>query len=129
VVYTGKWNEKFTAKYADTDESFEDYTLYKDTKYQEVQAEEAATFRTEFLAKQEQERNHEDMAQHSSVEDEPVTVPAFRDEDTNSTTSGVDQADTSGEVAGSEVSREEFEALKSTVKRLESAVFTVREVA
>ncbi|WP_340011777.1 hypothetical protein MHI32_01560 [Paenibacillus sp. FSL H7-0690] len=122
VVYMGKWNEKFTAKYADTDESFEDYTLYKDTKYQEVQAEEAATFRTEFLAKQEQERNHEDMAQHSSVEDEPVTVPAFRDEDTNSATSGVDQADASSEVAGSSVEKR--------LEALELAVFgSVRDAA
>lgn len=120
---------KFSAKFAETDESFEDYYIYKDGKYREVQAEEAATFRTEFLAKQEQERNHADMAQHSGVEAEPVTVPAFRDEDTNSATGGLDQADASGTVAGSAVSREEFEALKSTVKRLEREVFAVREVA
>lgn len=129
VIPLDNRRSKFSAKFAETDESFEDYYIYKDGKYREVQAEEAATFRTEFLAKQEQERNHADMAQHSGVEAEPVTVPAFRDEDTNSTTSGLDQADASGTVAGSTVSREEFEALKSTVKRLENEVYAVREVA
>ncbi|MEK4108137.1 hypothetical protein NST28_29140 [Paenibacillus sp. FSL R10-2791] len=113
---------RFSAKFAGSEEPFEDYYIYKDGKYREVQAEEAATFRTEFLAKQEQERNHEDMAQHSSVEDEPVTVPAFRDEDTNSTTSGMDQADTSGEVARPSVEKR--------LEALELAVFgSVRDAA
>lgn len=141
IIYDISWKDDirrdtYVAKLAATDEkiefpyyamngNIEEPTTMKG-KYRVVSKEDTEPFRTAYL--EEQERNHEDMAQHSSVEDELVTVPAFR-EDSDSTTSGLDQTYASSEVAGSEVSREEFEALKSTVKRLESAVFTVREVA
>ncbi|WP_339245881.1 hypothetical protein NST58_01705 [Paenibacillus sp. FSL R10-2796] len=124
VIHNLRWEDDirrthYLAELAETDETIRFKYLEKG-KYRVVTSEDAESFRTAYL--QEQERNHEDMAQHSSVEDEPVTVPAFRDEDTNSATSGVDQADASGEVARPSVEKR--------LEALELAVFgSVRDAA
>ncbi|WP_339317936.1 hypothetical protein [Paenibacillus sp. FSL R10-2734] len=124
VIYNLRWEDDikrthYLAELAKTDETIRFKYLEKG-RYRVVTSEEAPSFRAAYL--EEQERNHEDMAQHSSVEDEPVTVPAFRDEDTNSATSGVDQADTSGEVARPSVEKR--------LEALELAVFgSVRDAA
>ncbi|OMD92728.1 hypothetical protein [Paenibacillus odorifer] len=135
VIYNIRWKDNirrdtYLANLAENDEQIEFpyFAMNGDIKepsamkgrYRVVTSEEAPSFRTAYI--QEQERNHEDMAQHSSVEDGPVTVPAFRDEDTNSTTSGVDQADASVEVARPSVEKR--------LEALELAVFgSVRDAA
>ncbi len=124
VIYNLRWEDDikrthYLAELAKNDETIRFKYLEKG-RYRVVTSEEAPSFRAAYL--EEQKRNHEDMAQHSSVEDEPVTVTAFRDEDTNGATSGLDQADTSGEVARSNVEKR--------LEALELAVFgSVREVA
>jgi hypothetical protein len=116
VIYNLRWEDDikrthYLAELAKTDETIRFKYLEKG-RYRVVTSEEAPSFRTAYL--QEQECNHEDMAQSSGVEDEPVTVPAFRDEDTNSATSGLDQADISGEMARPSVEKR-LEALELAV--------------
>ncbi|MNC03215.1 hypothetical protein D3C75_506140 [compost metagenome] len=109
---------RFRAKFAATDETFEDYFIYKDAKYREVQAEEAPTFRAEYLAAQQQEINHEDHTHDIPTDEVSYTAPAFREED--STTGGLDQTDVSSEVAGKSV--------EERLQALELAVFGKAEV-
>lgn len=140
IIYDIRWKDDirrdtYVAKLAKNDEeieipyyamngNIEEPTTMKG-KYRVVAEEERQPFRTAYL--EEQKRNHEDMAQHSSVEDKPVTVPAFREEDTYSTEHRL--AEGTSNLVGSSVTREEFEALKSTVKRLESEMHAVRDAA
>jgi chromosome segregation ATPase len=114
---------KFKAKFAETDEEFEDYYLYKNAKYREVSAEQAVTFRTEYLDAQQPEAVEEDHPYDipdSTDEVAQYTAPAFRAEE--STTGGLDQTDAGGEVAGATV--------EERLQALELAVFgTAREAA
>lgn len=123
VEYTGKWKEKFTAKYADTDESFEDYVLYKATKYTEVTAEAAIPFRTEYLAAQQPAPAEEDHSYDipDITAEVAYTAPAFRAEE--STTSGLDQDHAGVEMAGEEVTPEAFRQALERISALEMAVF------
>lgn len=121
VEYTGKWKEKFTAKFADTDESLEDYTLYKDIKYTEVTAEEAIPFRKEYLEANGTQEIVDDNTHDTPSANEVETTyvaPAFRGNEDESTESGL-VTETSA-VAGSPVTREEFEALEARVAKIES---------
>lgn len=143
VIYNIRWKDDirrdaYLAELAETDETIEIpyFAMTGDIvnaptamkgKYRVVTSEEAPSFRNAYLESQEPQRNHENMAQHSSVEDKPVTVTAFREENTNSTEHRL--AEGTSNVAGSSVTREEFEALKSTVKRLESEMHAVRDAA
>lgn len=123
VIYNLRWEDDikrthYLAELAKTDETIRFKYLEKG-RYRVVTSEEAPSFRTAYL--EEQERNHEDMAQSSSVEDELVTVPAFR-EDSDSTTGGLDQT-----YASSEVARPSIE---KRLEALELAVFgSVRDAA
>lgn len=117
VIYNLRWEDDirrthYLAELAETDETIRFKYLEKG-KYRVVTSEDAESFRTAYL--QEQERNHEDMAQHSSVEDEPVTVPAFRTEEepTNEGTI-IGLAESTSSMAGSTV-EERLEALELAV--------------
>lgn len=105
---------RFRAKFAENDEPFEDYFIYKDAKYREVTAEQANTFRAEYLAKQTatEDSSNADLAQPSDLDEVSYTAPAFREED--STAGGLDQTDTSSEVAGKSV-EERLQALELAV--------------
>lgn len=114
---------RYSAKFAATDEPFEDYYIYKDGKYREVSAEQAVTFRTEYLAAQQPEAIEEDHSYDipDSTDEVAYTAPAFRGEDEiEGTTGGL--ADTAPAVVGSTV--------EERLTALELAVFgTAREAA
>jgi hypothetical protein len=117
---------KFKAKFAETDEEFEDYYLYKNAKYREVSAEQAVTFRTEYLDAQQPapvEEDHSYDIPDSSTDEVAYTAPAFRGEDENAAEPGL--AAEASTVAGSPVTREEFEELKARVDQIAS----IRSVA
>ncbi|MNC22086.1 hypothetical protein D3C75_700760 [compost metagenome] len=115
----------FKAKLAETDEEIT-FKWTEKNKYREVTAEQASTFRSEYLAKQQAaeaaaqtERDHADSTRTVDMEEQPVTVPAFQSEEAaDSTTGGL--ADSTSEVAGAPVTREEFAALEARVKELEN---------
>ncbi|KWX71607.1 hypothetical protein AMQ84_27175 [Paenibacillus riograndensis] len=113
-------NRKYIAKLAETDEPVEGLWIYKNGKHREVTAEEAPTFRAEYLAKQEeQERDHADHT-HDIPENSEVaeyTVPTFQ---TYSATGGLDQINASVEMAGKTV--------EERLQALELAVFGKAEV-
>ena len=111
VEYQGRRNEKFTAKYADTDESFEDYSIYKDNKYTEVTQAEADTFRSSYL------EQHPAPVVEEEVQVEP-TAPPIREEDST----GSELVTEAPAVAG-EVSREEFNALEERISALEERFY------
>lgn len=119
---------RFSAKLADTDEPIEFGYLEKG-KYREVSAEQAESFRTEYLAKAEEEakRNHEDSAQPLVLEEQPVTVPAFQGEE--ATADGLASDNASVEMAGEEVTPEAFQRALERISALELAVFTKADVA
>jgi DNA repair exonuclease SbcCD ATPase subunit len=115
-------HSRFRAKFVETEESFEDYFIYKDAKYREVSAEQAVTFRTEYLAQQPEavEEDHPYDIPDSSEVETTYTAPAFRDTEEDGTTSRL--ADTASAVAGSTV--------EERLQALELAVFgTAREAA
>lgn len=142
VIYNIRWDETtktpgthYLAELAQTDETITfpylamrgdiAYPTEMKGKYRVVTKEGAVPFRTAHL--EEQERDNADHTHDISAGDNGITSsPQFQGE--YSTTGGLDQAYASGTVAGSTVTREEFEALKSTVKRLENEVYAVREV-
>lgn len=117
VIYNLRWEDDirrthYLAELAETDETIRFKYLEKG-KYRVVTSEDAESFRTAYL--QEQERNHEDMAQHSSVEDEPVTVPAFRTEEELTNEGAITGlAESTSSMAGSTV-EERLEALELAV--------------
>lgn len=118
-------HSRFRAKFAETDESFEDYFIYKDAKYREVHAEEAATFRSKYLAAQQPAHIEEDHA-HDIPDSEVETTyvaPAFRGNEDETAEPGL--ATETSTVAGSPVTREEFEELKARVDQIAS----IRSVA
>lgn len=116
-------NRKYIAKLAATDEPVEGLWIYKNGKHREVTAEEANTFRAEYLAAQQPAPVEEDHSYDipDSTAEVAYTAPAFRGEDeTEGTTGGL--ADTAPTVVGSTV--------EERLKALELAVFgTVREAA
>lgn len=120
---------KFRAKFADTDEEFEDYYLYKNAKYREVSAEQAVTFRTEYLDAQQPTVSDEDYSYDIPAHNDEVTytVPAFRTED--SSTGGLDQGNAGLEMAGEEVTPEAFQRALERISALELAVFIKEEAA
>jgi chromosome segregation ATPase len=125
VVYEGKWNEQFKAILADTEEEIKDYTLYKDIKYTEVTAEKAIPFRTEYLAAQQQEINHEDHTHDIPANQLDYIAPSvnpdsFRDEEDTTESAAVGLVTETSTVVGSPVTREEHEELKARVAALES---------
>jgi chromosome segregation ATPase len=101
-----KGKNKFTAKYADTDEEFEDYTIYMDGKYRVVEKADADTFRQLYLDQ------HPTPMVETAPEVEP-TAPPIREEDAAEL--GLDQENTGVEVAGQAVTRAEFTALEAEV--------------
>lgn len=114
---------RFSAKLAETGEPIEFGWLEKN-KYREVTAEQADTFRTEYLAKQsteaEEEHNQEDT---NGVEIVETEVSSFQnEEDDHSTTIGL--VESTPEMVGDTVTREEFEKLKARVAELEVRPFT-----
>lgn len=139
VVYEGKWNEQFKAILADTEEEIKDYTLYKDIKYTEVTAEKAIPFRTEYLAAQQSDVSDEDHSydipdQNSDATTEEVTytAPAFRGEEESTEGAAAGLVAETSTMAGSTVTREEFEELKAEfydVKSRFAALESIREVA
>ncbi|MNM07338.1 hypothetical protein D3C81_173800 [compost metagenome] len=110
---------RFRAKFAETDESFEDYFIYKDAKYREVTAEEAPTFRAAYLAAQQPEISDEDHT-HDISDEVTYTAPAFRDEDSTAESAEPGLVTETPTVVGSPVTREEHEELKARVAVLES---------
>jgi hypothetical protein len=114
---------RFSAKLAATDEPFEDYYIYKDGKYREVSAEQAVTFRTEYLDAQEPAPAEEDHSYDIPDNGEVAhyTAPAFRAEE--STTGGLDQDHAGVEMAGEEVTPEAFRQALERISALEMAVF------
>lgn len=126
VEYLGINKNRYKAKYADTDESFEDYTVYKDAKYTEVTAEQAIPFRTAYLEAHTVpvEDDSNGSEQGNSVEEQPVTAPPYPTDSTESSTEADSAepglAEESPAVAGSTVTREEFEALVYRVATVEA---------
>ncbi|MEK3674618.1 hypothetical protein [Paenibacillus sp. FSL R10-2771] len=116
---------RFRAKFAETDESFEDWFIYKEARYVEVSAEQAVTFRTEYLDAQQPAPVEEDHPYDipDSTDEVAYTAPAFRGEDENAAEPGL--AAEASTVAGSPVTREEFEELKARVDQIAS----IRSVA
>lgn len=127
-IYDLHWDEDakpvqsvYIAKLAKTDETVR-FPWTQKSKYREVTAEQANTFRAEYLAKQTatEDSSNADLAQPSDLDEVSYTAPAFREED--STTGGLDQTDASSEVAGKSV--------EERLQALELAVFgTVRDAA
>lgn len=116
-------HSRFRAKFVETEESFEDYFIYKDAKYREVSAEQAVTFRTEYLAAQQPEAAEEDHSYDipdSTDEVAQYTAPAFRAEE--STAGGLDQTDAGSAVAGATV-EERLQEVELKVAKLMDAVF------
>lgn len=132
IIYNLRWKDDirrdtYLAELAATDETIEIpyFTMTGDLKnptnmrgrYRVVTSEEAPSFRTAATAE-------EDHASDISVGSDLITVPAFRsDEDENTAEPGL--AAEASTVAGSPVTREEFEELKARVAQIES----VRSVA
>lgn len=116
---------RFSAKFAATDETFEDYYIYKSGKYREVSAEQAVTFRTEYLAAQQPAPVEEDHSYDipDSTDEVAYTAPAFRDNEDESTTGGLDQDNAGLEMAGEEVTPEAFRQALERISALELAVF------
>lgn len=109
-------NSKFKAKFAETDEEFEDFYVYlKAGKYREVSADEAPTFRRE-------EPQHTDADnQRDLVEESELTPPTFQSGEDYSSTAGLDEVNTSVEVA--------TKSVEERLQALELRVFGQVEVA
>ncbi|KWX79931.1 hypothetical protein [Paenibacillus jilunlii] len=112
-IYDLHWDEDakpaqsvYIAKLAKNDETVR-FPWTQKSKYREVTAEQANTFRAE--AAQQVDTISDGVLE---VEEQPVTVPAFQSED--STTGGLDQSDAGSEVAGKTV-EERLQALELAV--------------
>lgn len=120
---------RFRAKFAETDEPFEDYFIYKDAKYREVTQEDAATFRAEYLAAQQPEINNENNTHDIPTDEVSYTAPAFRDtEEDNAEGAASGLATETSTMAGPPVTREEFEELKARVGKIERNRTSTEEV-
>lgn len=119
VEYIGQFKNKYKAKFADTDESFEDFSVYKDAKYKEVTAEEAPSFRIV------QESNTEDDKRDCPVEEQPVVIPSVDDEPSENTfreeeeTIGSELAIESPSVVGSFITEERINSIETRLARVE----------
>lgn len=128
-IHNLRWDEDtkpahsyYLAEVAGTEETIRFYWTQK-SKYREVSPEQADTFRTEYLAKQEAEQVDTNSAGVLEVEEQPVTVSPFQTEDSTGAVGGLAQAGTDSQVAGEEdspVTRAEFEELKKRVAVIES---------
>ncbi|MBY0020741.1 hypothetical protein H7K28_06805 [Paenibacillus polymyxa] len=116
---------QFTAKLAETDEEISFGWLEKG-KYREVTAEEADQFRREA---EEQKRANEDMAQSGGVEKADIVELPTQFQTQEDTADRMAQGDTSEQMAGTTVTREEFEELKRRVVIVEKLVKRPEEVA
>ncbi|MBY9081217.1 hypothetical protein KIH86_24015 [Paenibacillus sp. HN-1] len=111
----------FKAKLAETDEEIT-FKWTEKNKYREVTAEQASTFRSEYLAKQQEaeaaaqtERDHADSTRPVDMEEQPVTVPAFQvEEAVDGATGGLDKTDAGASVADKTV-EERLQALELAV--------------
>lgn len=110
-------NRKFVAKLAETDEQVEGLWIYKNGKYREVSPEEANTFRTEYEARKQAEA---DRTRVLEMEEQPVTVPVFCEEEYQYSIPTVGLVDSTPEVDRGPVTREEFEALAARVAAVEA---------
>lgn len=115
-IYDLEWDEEVKpahsahkAKLARTDEVIK-FPWTQRSRYLEVSPEQAPTFRTEYIAKQEVEQVDTNRPGVLEVEEQPVTVQPFQ-EDGAGTVGGLDQADTSSQVAGKTV-EERLEAIE-----------------
>lgn len=112
VQYIGQFKNKYKAKFADTDEEFEDFSVYKDAKYEEVTAEEAPSFRIEKPVPEDDQRS-------SSVEEQPVIVPSvdtFREEDEE--TAGSDVVTESSSVVGQFITEERILSIENDLAKI-----------
>ncbi|MEK5085902.1 hypothetical protein MKY98_02985 [Paenibacillus sp. FSL M8-0228] len=109
--------KKFGAKYAATDEYFEDYYLYI-RKYREVTAQEAEQFRREA---EEQKRANEDLAQSGGVEKADIVELPTQFQTQEDTTDGVAKGDAGEQVAG--------KTIEERLTALEAMVYGKGEVA
>ncbi|WP_405113645.1 hypothetical protein MHH28_07740 [Paenibacillus sp. FSL K6-1217] len=116
-------NRKYIAKLAATDELVEGLWIYKNGKHREVSAEQAATFRTEYLDAQQPAPAEEDHSYDipDITAEVAYTAPAFRAEE--SPTGGLDQDHAGVEMAGEEVTPEAFRQALERISALELAVF------
>lgn len=100
---------RFAANYAETDEYLEDYYMYLKGNYREVSADEAPSFRRT------EEPQHTDADnQRDTVEEGELTPPPFQSDEEDSTTTGLDEVNTSVEVA-TKTDKERLEALEIAV--------------
>lgn len=115
-------NRKYVAKLADTDEPVEGLWIYKNGKHREVTAEQAQTFRAEYLAAQQPAPSNEDYSYDiPTINDEVTyTAPAFRSEEESTEGAATGLATETPAVVRSTVTREEFEELKARVEKIES---------
>lgn len=128
-IYDLEWDESakpahsvHKAKLARTDEEIK-FPWTQRSRYLEVSPEQAPTFRTEYLTKQEAEQVDTNSTGVLEVEEQPVTVSPFQTEDSTGAVSGLAQAGADSQVAGEEdspVTRAEFEELKKRVAVIES---------
>lgn len=106
---------KFAANYAETDEYLEDFYMYLKGSYREVTADEAPMFRRA------EEPQHIDVdSQRDIAEEGELTPPPFQSAE-DSTVSGLDERNTSVDVA--------TKSVEERLVALELAVFRQSEVA
>lgn len=122
-IYDLEWDEEakpahsvHKAKLARTDEVIK-FPWTQRSRYLEVSPEQAPTFRTEYLAKQETEQVDTNRPGVLEVEEQPETVPPFQ-EDSAGTVGGL--AEESSDVAGETITRKEFNELAARVATIEA---------
>ncbi|AIQ34218.1 hypothetical protein R50345_06020 [Paenibacillus sp. FSL R5-0345] len=122
-IYNLRWDEDtkpaksfYLAEVAETGETIR-FSWIQKSKYREVSPEQADTFRTEYLAKQEAEQVDTDSPGVLEMEEQPVTVQPFQ-EDSAGTVGGL--AEESSDVAGETITRKEFNELAARVATIEA---------
>lgn len=138
VIYNIRWKDDirrdtYLAELAATDETIEIpyYAMNGDMKdptsmkgrYRVVTSEEAPSFRTVTVEVQEQEHSEEDHSYDIPDSEVAYTAPAFRGNEDESTTGGLDQDHAGVALAGEEVTPEAFRQALERISKLELAVF------
>mgnify|MGYP000988652975 CR=1 FL=1 len=119
VEYFGYNDNQYKAKFADTDEEFTDWSIYKDVKYQEVAEEQAHTFRTEPVVADDQ--------RSSEVEEQPVEpeVPQFREEDEKYAI-GFEVATPAPSMVGQFITEERISSIEGRIAQTESEIARIK---
>jgi peptidoglycan hydrolase CwlO-like protein len=141
VIYNIRWKDDirrdtYLAELAATDETIEIpyYAMNGDMKnaptamkgrYRVVASEEAPSFRTVTVEVQGSEHSDEDHSYDipDNTDEVAYTAPAFRGNEDESTTGGLDQDNTGMALAGEEVTPEAFRQALERISKLELAVF------